>query len=94
MPEPLAKLPAVNTAVRPVTPMEFTVCPFCLPPLPPVYGTTLFTLLAAVPAVRVPLLVAVLQFKEPMVPALADFNCPPNICENEQIGIKVNASKK
>ena len=36
LPVPIAKLPAAKVAVRPVTPVEFTVCPLCVPPFPPV----------------------------------------------------------
>jgi hypothetical protein len=36
LPAPLVKLPAANVAVRPVTPVEVTVCPLCEPLLPPV----------------------------------------------------------
>jgi hypothetical protein len=36
LPAPLTKLPDVNVAVRPVTPVDVTVCPLCKPPFPPV----------------------------------------------------------
>ena len=35
-PEPMTKEPAARVAVRPVTPVDITVCPLCEPPLPPV----------------------------------------------------------
>ena len=68
LPAPLAKLPAVNVAVRPVTPVEVTVCPLCVPPFPPAYGTLLLTPEAATPEVNVPLLVALAQVKEEITP--------------------------
>ena len=36
VPDPVAKLPAARVAVRPVTPVDVTVCPVCVPPFPPV----------------------------------------------------------
>ncbi len=68
LPAPLAKVPAAKVAVRPVTPVEVTVCPLCVPPLPPVYGTLLLTLAAATPIVSVPLFVALAQVKADIVP--------------------------
>ncbi len=35
-PAPIAKLPAAKVAVKPVTPIDVTVCPLCEPPFPPV----------------------------------------------------------
>ena len=62
-------MPAAKVAVKPVTPVEATVCPLCVPPLPPVYGTALLTPLAAVPEVSVPLLVAEAQLRAVILPA-------------------------
>jgi hypothetical protein len=67
-PLPLAKVPALRVAVKPVTPVEVAVCPLCVPQLPPVYGTALLTPLAAMPELSVPLLVAVPQSMELMEP--------------------------
>jgi hypothetical protein len=79
LPAPIAKVPAANVAVNPVTPVEVTVCPLCVPPLPPVYGTALLTPLAAVPAINVPVFVAVPQLKVVIVPIIFEvFICPPN----------------
>jgi len=36
VPLPLAKVPRLKAAVKPVTPVEFTDCPLCGPALPPV----------------------------------------------------------
>ena len=58
LPEPLANVPTIRVAVNPVTPVEDKVCPLCIPPFPPVYGTLELTPLAAVPAVKVPEFVA------------------------------------
>jgi hypothetical protein len=44
------------------------VCAEYTPPFPPVYGTLLLTLAAAVPCVNVPVLVAVEQLNAVMVP--------------------------
>ena len=55
-------------AVSPVTPVDVTVCPVCVPPFPPVYGTVLLTLAAATPWPNVPALVAVEQLSAVMVP--------------------------
>ena len=57
-PAPLNKVPAAKLAVKPVTPVEVIVCAVLVPPFPPVYGTLLLTLAAAIPCVSVPLLVA------------------------------------
>ena len=38
VPSPLAKVPALSVAVRPVTPVEVTTWPLCNAPLPPEYG--------------------------------------------------------
>ncbi len=67
LPAPLAKVPAAHVAVRPVTPVDVKVCELRYPPLPPVYGTLLFTLDAAMPCVSVPLLVAVEQLSAVML---------------------------
>ena len=56
-------------AVRPVTPVDVTVCPVCEPPFPPVYGTVLPTLAAGTPWPKVPALVAVEQLSAVMVPS-------------------------
>ena len=48
LPAPLAKLPAAKVAVKPVTPVDVTFCAVYVPPFPPVYGTLLLTLEAAV----------------------------------------------
>ena len=58
----------MRVAVKPVTPVDVTVCPVCDPPLPPVYGTVLLTLAAATPWPNVPLLVAVEQLSAVIVP--------------------------
>jgi hypothetical protein len=42
--------------------VEFTVCPLCVPPLPPVYGISLLIPLAKVKAFNDPLLIAEPQF--------------------------------
>ena len=55
-------------AVRPVTPVEVTVCPLCVPPFPPVYGTLLLTPEAGTAKVSVPLFVALAQVKAVMAP--------------------------
>jgi hypothetical protein len=68
LPAPLAKVPAVRVAVNPVTPVEVMVCAVYVPPFPPVYGTLLLTLEAAVPWVNVPELVAVEHVKAVIVP--------------------------
>ncbi len=68
LPAPLAKLPDVNVAVNPVTPVEVTVCPLCKPPFPPVYAIVLLTLAAAIPWVNVPVFVAVEQASAVMLP--------------------------
>ena len=67
LPAPLAKVPAAHVAVSPVTPVEIKVCALRYPPFPPVYGTLLFTLAAAMPCVSVPLLVAVEQLSAVML---------------------------
>ena len=36
LPAPFANEPATKVAVKPVTPVELTVCPLCAPPLPAV----------------------------------------------------------
>ncbi|MFN9938941.1 MAG: hypothetical protein ACK56I_05655, partial [bacterium] len=64
----MAKVPAGKVAVKPVTPVEVTVCPLCVPPLPPVYGTLLLTPLAAVSEVSVPLLEALAQVRAVIIP--------------------------
>ena len=48
--------------------MEVTICPVCVPPLPPVYGTVLLTLAAVTPWPKVPALVAVEQLSAVIVP--------------------------
>ena len=68
LPVPIAKLPAVKVAVRPVTPVELTVCPLCVPPFPPVYGTLLLTLAATSPRVNVPIFAALPQVNAVIVP--------------------------
>ena len=68
LPAPLAKLPDVNVAVSPVTPVELTVCPLCNPPFPPVYAMLLLTLVAAMPWVNVPVFVAVEQASDVILP--------------------------
>jgi hypothetical protein len=82
LPEPFAKVPAAHVAVRPVTPVDVKVCAPRYPPFPPVYGTLLFTLEAAMPCASVPLLVAVEQFNAVMLALTKTvlFNvqvCPP-----------------
>jgi hypothetical protein len=67
-PAPVANDPATKVAVKPVTPVEVTVCPLCVPPFPPVYGTLLLTPEAAIPAVSVPLWVADAQLREEILP--------------------------
>ena len=69
LPAPLASVPAARVAVRPVTPVEVTLCPVKVPPLPPVYGTELLTPEAAAPEVSVPELVAPAQFNAVMAAA-------------------------
>ena len=68
LPAPLTKLPDVNVAVSPVTPVELTVCPLCKPPFPPKYEMLLLTLAAAFPWVKVPVLVAVEQASDVILP--------------------------
>jgi hypothetical protein len=64
----LAKVPATKVAVKPVTPVEFTVWPICPPPFPPVYGIELLAPEAATPLLNVPMLVALVQDKELILP--------------------------
>ena len=71
-PDPLAKIPEVSVAVKPVTPVEEIVCKAYEPPLPPVYGTEALTPLAAVPLVNVPVLDVEPQFKAPSVAGIAE----------------------
>ncbi len=71
-PEPKAKIPAVNVAVKPVTPVEEIVCAAYEPPFPPVYGTEALTPLAAVPLVNVPVIDVEPQFKAPIVAGMAE----------------------
>ncbi len=71
-PEPLAKIPAVNVAVKPVTPVEEIVCAAYEPPFPPVYGTEALTPLAAVPLVKVPVIDVEPQLMAPSVAGMAD----------------------
>ena len=61
-------MPAAKVAVNPVTPVDVMVCAVWVPPFPPVYGTLLLTLEAAMPWVNVPVLVAVEQLSAVMVP--------------------------
>ena len=61
-------MPAAKVAVRPVTPVEITVCPLCVPPFPPVYGTLLLTPEAGTAKVSVPLFVALAHVKAVIVP--------------------------
>ena len=68
LPAPVTKLPDVNVAVSPVTPVEVIVCPLCKPPFPPVYAILLLTLAAAIPCVNVPVLVAVEQASAVILP--------------------------
>ncbi len=70
LPAPLAKVPAVSVAVSPVTPVEATVWPVCVLPLPPEYGTKLLTPLAAIPCVKVPLLLALAQLRAVILPVI------------------------
>jgi hypothetical protein len=67
-PDPTANVPATKVAVNPVTPVDVTVCPLCVPPFAPVYGTTLLTPLAAERAVREPIFVADPQVNAVRVP--------------------------
>ena len=67
VPAPFAKVPGERVAVRPYTPVDVMVCPLCVPPLPPVYGTLLLTPLAATPRVKAPMLVAVAQLNAVML---------------------------
>ncbi len=69
LPAPLSKVPAAKVAVKPVTPVDVMDCAVKVPPFPPVYGTLLLTLAAAIPCVNVPVLVAVEQLSAVMVPA-------------------------
>jgi hypothetical protein len=55
---PETKEPAVSVAVRPVTPVEVTVCPPCGPPFPPVYWIVELTPEAAELADNIPLSLA------------------------------------
>ena len=71
-PEPLAKIPDVNVAVKPVTPVEEIVCAAYEPPFPPVYGTDALTPLAAVPLVNVPVTEVEPQLIAPSVAGIAD----------------------
>ncbi len=68
MPAPPVKVPAASVAVKPVTPVELTVWPLWVPPLPPEYGTLLLTLLEAMPEVSEPLSVALAQFNAVIAP--------------------------
>ena len=60
-PKPLAKIPAVNAAVKPVTPVEEMVCAAYEPPFPPVYGTDALTVDPGVPSSKLPVIVAPAQ---------------------------------
>ena len=80
LPAPIAKLPAAKVAVNPVTPVEFTVCPLCVPPFPPVYGTLLLTLAAVSPRVSVPVLVALAQVNAVIVPIGATVIASVQVC--------------
>jgi hypothetical protein len=55
---PNTKEPAVSVAVRPVTPVEVTVCPPCGPPFPPVYWIVELTPEAAELGDNIPLALA------------------------------------
>ena len=55
-------------AVNPNTPVELTNCPMYVPPLPPVYGTLILTLLEVTPSIKVPLSVALVQLREVILP--------------------------
>ena len=78
-------MPAAKEAVKPVTPVEVTVWPLWVPPLPPVYGMLLPTPLAAVPEVSVPVVVAEAQLRAVRVAAgkltvlLNVQLCPPKL---------------
>ena len=71
-PEPFAKIPAVNVAVKPVTPIEEIVWAVYEPPFPPEYGTEALTPLAAVPLVKVPVMEDEPQFMAPIVAGIAE----------------------
>ena len=71
-PAAFAKIPDVNVAVKPVTPVEEIVWAAYEPPFPPVYGTDALTPLAAVPLVKVPVTEVEPQFKAPSVAGIAD----------------------
>jgi hypothetical protein len=68
LPAPLSKVPAAIVAVKPVTPVDVMVCAVYVPPFPPVYGTLLLTLAAAMPCVNAPVLVAVEQLSAVIIP--------------------------
>ena len=69
---PVLKLPAFNVAVRPVTPVELTICPACEPPLPPVYGTLNESVSkVTVPFMKVANNLPLAQFRAVMVPGTA-----------------------
>ena len=71
-PAPLAKIPAVKVAVKPVTLVEEIVCAAYEPPFPPVYGTDALTPLATVPLVKVPVMEVEPQLMAPSVAGIAD----------------------
>lgn len=66
--EPVAKFPANKVAVNPATPVEATVCPEKVPPLPPVYDKSALTVEAAIALVSVPTFTTPAQSKEVIVP--------------------------
>ena len=85
-------------AVKPVTPVDVAVCELYDPPLPPVYGIELLTPLAAVPPVKVPLVVVLAQPKEVIKPVrvtdLVNVQvCPPRLIAKlavpEEFGVPV-----
>ena len=68
VPFPLANIPAVSFAVKPVTPVEGIDCVLYPPLLPPVYASMLDTPFAGVSAISVPMLVAEPQFNSAILP--------------------------
>jgi hypothetical protein len=91
VPAPLAKVPGERVAVRPYTPVDVTVCPLCVPPFPPVYGTLLLTPLAATFGFKAPVLVALAQVSAVIVPTNTATVALPGIPKRFLILIRIDA---
>ncbi len=69
LPGPSDSVPAAKEAVRPVRPVEETVCDVYKPPFPPVYGMLIVVPSGDIPATRSLLKVAPAQLSPPTIPA-------------------------